>query len=109
MPCGLFAYDQRTPAGLSADHSSKSPPNSKGCEAVAAAKKPVILAGAGVLARAGTPSAAEHSRRKRASRSVHTLLGLGVFPAEHPLFLGMARYARNVRGEHGDVRMRPPD
>ncbi|MGX1982454.1 acetolactate synthase large subunit [Thermolongibacillus altinsuensis] len=58
-------------------------------EAVSQAKKPVILAGAGVL----HANASEELRTYAEQQNipvVHTLLGLGGFPADHPLFLGMA-------------------
>jgi acetolactate synthase I/II/III large subunit len=58
-------------------------------EAVSQAKKPVILAGAGVL-----HADAAHELKQYAEQQnipvIHTLLGLGGFPADHPLFLGMA-------------------
>ncbi|WP_080844539.1 acetolactate synthase large subunit [Cytobacillus gottheilii] len=58
-------------------------------EAVSKAKKPVILAGAGVL-----HAKAMHALKAYAEQQklpvIHTLLGLGGFPAEHPLFIGMA-------------------
>ncbi|WP_039944382.1 acetolactate synthase large subunit [Thermicanus aegyptius] len=57
-------------------------------QALKMAKKPVILAGAGVL-----HARASHLLRQFAERIgvpvVHTLLGLGGMPADHPLFLGM--------------------
>ncbi|AKS39129.1 acetolactate synthase catalytic subunit [Anoxybacillus gonensis] len=58
-------------------------------EAVSQAKRPVILAGAGVL------HANAHEQLKQYAEQqnipvIHTLLGLGGFPADHPLFLGMA-------------------
>ncbi|MGG3842195.1 acetolactate synthase large subunit [Anoxybacillus kestanbolensis] len=58
-------------------------------EAVGQAKRPVILAGAGVL------HANAHEQLKQYAEQqhipvIHTLLGLGGFPADHPLFLGMA-------------------
>ncbi|GMB07428.1 acetolactate synthase large subunit [Thermolongibacillus altinsuensis] len=58
-------------------------------EAVSQAKKPVILAGAGVL----HANASEELRTYAEQQNIpviHTLLGLGGFPADHPLFLGMA-------------------
>ncbi|RFU62593.1 acetolactate synthase large subunit [Bacillus sp. V59.32b] len=68
-------------------------------EAVSGAKKPVILAGAGVL-----HAKASEELRKYAEQQeipvVHTLLGLGGFPADHPLFVGMGGmhgvYAANM-------------
>jgi acetolactate synthase I/II/III large subunit len=58
-------------------------------DAIKVSKKPVILAGAGVL----------HGKSSEELKNfaelyelpvIHTLLGLGGFPADHPLFLGMA-------------------
>ncbi|MCA1056048.1 acetolactate synthase large subunit [Rossellomorea aquimaris] len=58
-------------------------------DAIKASKRPVILAGAGVL----------HGKSSEELKNfaelydlpvIHTLLGLGGFPADHPLFLGMA-------------------
>ncbi|RIV19525.1 acetolactate synthase large subunit [Alicyclobacillaceae bacterium I2511] len=63
--------------------------------AIRAAKKPVILAGAGVL-----HAKAHESLRQFAEQTqipvVHTLLGLGGFPADHSLYLGMG-------GMHGSL------
>ncbi|WP_407653234.1 biosynthetic-type acetolactate synthase large subunit [Alicyclobacillus acidoterrestris] len=53
-----------------------------------AAKRPVILAGAGVL-HAGASGELRQFAERFGIPVVHTLLGLGGFPAEHPLFLGM--------------------
>ncbi|HEX7066079.1 MAG TPA: acetolactate synthase large subunit [Bacillales bacterium] len=58
-------------------------------EALGRAKKPVILAGAGVQ------HAKAHQELRQFSDKyhlpvIHTLLGLGGFPGEHPNFLGMA-------------------
>jgi acetolactate synthase I/II/III large subunit len=52
-------------------------------------KKPVILAGAGVLHAKASDELVEFSERYQIP-VVHTLLGLGGFPAQNPLFLGMA-------------------
>jgi acetolactate synthase I/II/III large subunit len=58
-------------------------------DAIKMSKRPVILAGAGVL----------HGKASEELKCfaelydlpvIHTLLGLGGFPADHPLFLGMA-------------------
>lgn len=57
-------------------------------EAVSSAKKPVILAGAGVLHGKAAPQLKEYAEQQQIP-VVHTLLGLGGFPADHPLFLGM--------------------
>lgn len=57
-------------------------------EAVSRAKKPVILAGAGVLHANAANELKEYAEQQKIP-VVHTLLGLGGFPAEHELFLGM--------------------
>ncbi|NMD70678.1 acetolactate synthase large subunit [Bacillus sp. DNRA2] len=58
-------------------------------EAVSNAKKPVILAGAGVLHSKASELLKQYAEQQQIP-VVHTLLGLGGFPAEHPLFMGMA-------------------
>ncbi len=58
-------------------------------EAVSRAKKPVILAGAGVLHSKASCQLKEYAEQQNIP-VVHTLLGLGGFPAEHELSLGMA-------------------
>jgi acetolactate synthase I/II/III large subunit len=68
-------------------------------EAVSSAKKPVILAGAGVLHSKGSEQLKQYAEQQGIP-VIHTLLGLGGFPAEHPLFVGMAGmhgvYAANM-------------
>ncbi|WP_102263774.1 acetolactate synthase large subunit [Mesobacillus jeotgali] len=58
-------------------------------EAVSRAKRPVILAGAGVLHAKASSLLKEYAEQQNL-HVVHTLLGLGGFPAKHELFLGMA-------------------
>ncbi|MBT2685032.1 acetolactate synthase large subunit [Bacillus sp. ISL-37] len=58
-------------------------------EALQHSRKPVILAGAGVLHARASEELLVFSEQYQLP-VVHTLLGLGGFPAEHPLFLGMA-------------------
>jgi acetolactate synthase I/II/III large subunit len=58
-------------------------------EAVSRAKRPVILAGAGVLHAKASTLLKEYAEQQKL-HVVHTLLGLGGFPAGHELFLGMA-------------------
>jgi len=58
-------------------------------EAVSQAKKPVILAGAGVLHANASNELRQYAEQQNIP-VIHTLLGLGGFPADHPLFLGMA-------------------
>lgn len=59
------------------------------------AKKPVLLAGAGVLHARAEPYLVQFVERTRIP-VVHTLLGLGGMPYDHPLYLGMG-------GMHGLV------
>lgn len=68
-------------------------------EAVSRAKKPVILAGAGVLHANASEELRQYAEQQRIP-VVHTLLGLGGFPADHELFVGMGGmhgcYAANM-------------
>lgn len=57
-------------------------------EALASAKKPVILTGAGVLFSKGSEEVIRFAETHEIP-VVSTLLGLGAFPGEHDLFLGM--------------------
>ncbi|KAB7704926.1 acetolactate synthase large subunit [Bacillus aerolatus] len=57
-------------------------------DAIAQAKKPLILAGAGVL-HGGASGELLSLAEQMNIPVVNTLLGLGSFPADHPLFLGM--------------------
>ena len=63
-------------------------------EMIAAAKRPVILAGRGVLLSNAMPQLREFAERAQIPVAM-TLLGLGSFPASHPLALGMM-------GMHGE-------
>ena len=68
-------------------------------EAVSSARKPAILAGAGVLHAKASEQLREYAEQQGIP-VIHTLLGLGGFPADHPLFVGMAgmhgEYAANM-------------
>ena len=68
-------------------------------EAVSSSKKPVILAGAGVLHAKASENLLQYVQQQGIP-VVHTLLGLGGFPADHPLFIGMGGmhgiYAANM-------------
>ncbi len=57
-------------------------------DAVSQAKRPVILAGAGILHAKASELLKQYAEQQQIP-VVHTLLGLGGFPADHPLFLGM--------------------
>ncbi|MEK5008277.1 acetolactate synthase large subunit [Bacillus sp. FSL K6-3312] len=97
---GTFEYDQ--PIDLPG-YQPKVEPNylqiRKLVEAVSRAKKPVILAGAGVLHGKASEELRQYVEHQQIPVA-HTLLGLGGFPAKHPLFLGMAgmhgTYAANM-------------
>ncbi|HJV31198.1 MAG TPA: biosynthetic-type acetolactate synthase large subunit [Bacillales bacterium] len=58
-------------------------------EALSKAKKPVILAGAGVLLGKASTELKDFAEKHQLPVT-NTLLGLGSFPGDHPLFLGMA-------------------
>ncbi|WP_445489624.1 acetolactate synthase large subunit [Niallia sp. 03133] len=68
-------------------------------EAVSAAKKPVILAGAGVIFSKASNELKQYAEQQQIP-VVHTLLGLGGFPADNDLFIGMGGmhgcYAANM-------------
>ncbi|MFO1443135.1 acetolactate synthase large subunit [Bacillus sp. Bva_UNVM-123] len=68
-------------------------------EAVSRAKKPVILAGAGVLHAKAAEELKAYAEQQQLP-VIHTLLGLGGFPANHKLFVGLAGmhgcYAANM-------------
>lgn len=68
-------------------------------EAVSGSKKPVILAGAGVLHSKGADELLQYAEQQGLP-VVHTLLGLGGFPANHPQYFGLAGmhgcYAANM-------------
>ncbi|MGG4166645.1 acetolactate synthase large subunit [Rossellomorea vietnamensis] len=68
-------------------------------DAIKVSKQPVILAGAGVLHGKATEELRTFAEQYDIP-VVHTLLGLGGFPADHSLFLGMAGmhgcYASNM-------------
>lgn len=71
----------------------------KVAQALRSAKRPVLLAGAGVLHAGATAQLLQLAERAQVP-VINTLLGLGCFPGDHPLFLGMAgmhgTYASNM-------------
>lgn len=67
----------------------------KAAELIAAAERPVILAGHGVLMSGGREVLKEYAVKTRTPVAM-TLLGLGALPASHPLSLGMM-------GMHGEA------
>ena len=75
-------------------------------EAVSNAKKPVILAGAGILHAKASDQLAEYVEQQQIP-VVNTLLGLGNFPGNHELHLGMAgmhgTYAANMALHEADL------
>ncbi|SHM89314.1 biosynthetic-type acetolactate synthase large subunit [Gracilibacillus kekensis] len=58
-------------------------------EAIGNAKKPVLLTGAGILFAEASEQVREFAE-KYSLPVASTLLGLGAFPGDHPLFMGMA-------------------
>jgi acetolactate synthase-1/2/3 large subunit len=75
-------------------------------ELVGTAKKPVILAGAGVLHAKATQELIEYVNQSQIPIT-NTLLGLGGFPSDHPLFLGMCgmhgTYTANMAIQESDL------
>lgn len=73
---------------------------------IAQAKKPVILAGAGVLFANGHQELVAFAEQAQIPVT-NTLLGLGSFPHTHPLFLGMCgmhgTYAANMAIQESDL------
>ena len=57
-------------------------------QAIASAQRPLIMVGGGVIASEAAAEARALAERLRAP-VVSTLMGLGAFPASHPLFAGM--------------------
>ncbi|RCW71860.1 biosynthetic-type acetolactate synthase large subunit [Saliterribacillus persicus] len=68
-------------------------------EAIGNSKKPIILSGAGILMADASEEVLTFAE-KHSLPVASTLLGLGAFPGDHPLFLGMAgmhgTYAANT-------------
>ena len=67
---------------------------------IAGSKKPVLYTGGGIV------TSEASGELLKFAEALHipvasTLMGLGGFPGNHPLFLGMLGM-RHVRGEHGD-------
>jgi acetolactate synthase-1/2/3 large subunit len=67
----------------------------KAADLIAQAKRPLILAGAGVI-RSGATAALQHFVDRTGTPVALTLLGIGGFPQSHPLCLGMM-------GMHGEA------
>jgi acetolactate synthase I/II/III large subunit len=86
---GIFSYDE--PLSLPGYQPTRIP-NSlqirKVVDAIRNSKKPVILAGAGIIHAKASESLLAFAETTQIP-VVHTLLGLGGFPGHHPLFLGM--------------------
>jgi acetolactate synthase I/II/III large subunit len=60
----------------------------KAVKAIVASKKPIIYAGGGIVTANGHNELREFAEKINAPVTL-TLMGLGAFPATHPLFLGM--------------------
>ncbi|WP_100405033.1 acetolactate synthase large subunit [Bacillus solitudinis] len=107
LETGMFSYDKEV------DLPGYQPtvvPNKlqirKVVEAVTEAKKPVILAGAGVLHARASEELAKYVEQQQIPL-VNTLLGLGGFPGEHELHLGMGgmhgTYSANMALHDSDL------
>jgi acetolactate synthase-1/2/3 large subunit len=81
--------------GYRPDYSPSASDLKKAAELIQSAKRPVILAGQGVLMSGAWAELLEFAERTQTPVSM-TLLGLGGFPANHPLNLGMM-------GMHGEA------
>ncbi|HSD91325.1 MAG TPA: biosynthetic-type acetolactate synthase large subunit [Kofleriaceae bacterium] len=81
--------------GYRPDHRAQSTELSRAAEMIDAAKRPVILAGHGIIKADATPLLRDFVA-KTGMPVASTLLGLGGFPATHPLSLGMM-------GMHGEA------
>ncbi|WP_235867435.1 acetolactate synthase large subunit [Priestia abyssalis] len=87
---GEFSYDQEVNLpGYQPTYNPNLLQVKKLIEAVKQAKKPVILAGAGILHSYASEQFKKYVERENIPVT-STLLGLGGFPANHPLHLGMA-------------------
>ncbi|MDQ0244655.1 acetolactate synthase-1/2/3 large subunit [Bacillus fengqiuensis] len=87
---GEFSYDQEVNLpGYQPTYNPNLLQVKKLTEAVKQAKKPVILAGAGILHAHASEQFKKYVERENIPVA-STLLGLGGFPANHPLHLGMA-------------------
>ncbi len=60
----------------------------KVCEALKAAERPLICAGGGVIAADACRELRDFAEKTRIP-VVSTMMGLGIFPTEHPLYMGM--------------------
>jgi len=78
MPRGYDPSPQADPADIA-----------RVAELLAAAKRPLIIAGGGVIA-ADASAELEQLARSRATEVMTTMMGRGAFPEDDPLWLGMA-------------------
>ena len=76
-------------------HSTGEEPLARAAELIAQSRKPIILAGQGVIQSGASADLRAFAERAAAPVAL-TLLGLGAFPASHPLCLGMM-------GMHGEA------
>ena len=83
------------PPAFRPDHSAESHEYEKALELIRAARRPIILAGHGVMI-SGASSVVKAFAERAGIPVALTLLGLGAFPASHPLNLGMM-------GMHGEA------
>ncbi|HVN16357.1 MAG TPA: biosynthetic-type acetolactate synthase large subunit [Anaerolineales bacterium] len=90
----IYPEEVRLPGYRPPSHADKSK-MLEAVELIAKAKRPVILCGHGVLM-SGAEEMLQHFAIKTQTPVAMTLLGLGAFPASHPLSLGMM-------GMHGEA------
>lgn len=81
--------------GYRPDYSPSEKEFRKAADLIVAAKRPLILAGRGILLSGAMNEVLEFAERTQ-TPVAETLLGLGAFPAQHPLSLGMM-------GMHGEA------
>ncbi len=92
--CEFARWPERAGAALLQESGRESPASGlteradRLLEMIAVARRPIILAGGGVVHAGAADALREFARRFRIPVST-TLMGLGLMPAEDPLFLGM--------------------
>jgi len=80
----------------------------RAAQLVQEAQRPLVYGGGGIVA-AGAAKELREFVELADTPAVLTLMGLGGIPSEHPNFHQHARYARQLRSQHGFDRLRPAD
>jgi len=73
-----------------------------------ASERPYIYAGGGVISSAASDELREFAELLEAPLA-HTVMGLGALPSNHPNFISMLGYARQLCRQHGHHRNGRPD